>query len=301
MARAAAVANENDRSQVFFKQGSCKIILKQGDLMDENGVEVIVIPIPDSDQRDRFQTYPLFDAFISTADKALKDKIKTASPKVRSTNTPQFIYAAKQSYILTTIPYYQNGNVALKLLTRVYTNCLDLAMSEKRQTIAFPTIGCGQSAFPKEDAATALHQALIEFQDSRSEQFKEIRIVVYDKNTHEKFINVFMDLDRGKNAKIKLLDMYELRHNVLYLVTASPSIHLSGKCHILNLILDHRQYRVRTIWHPKVIDHQMHNEIGETKMKDSKQCSFVILISNLRIFSKHSFVVHLLERRKRRL
>lgn len=282
MARAAAAANKNDCDDAHFKLESCKIILKQGDLMAEEDVDVIVIPIPDSDQDNRFQTYPLYDALLSKAtNKAERDRIKSISSKMRSARTPQFIMISNKSYILTTTPYYQNPKTALTLLRDVYTNCLHVAINEKCQTIAFPTIGCGNSGFQTEEAARMLHDGLVQFSTKETKQFKEIRIVVYKKDVHGAFVSFFVELGGHKTSKIKFIEMYEFLYSKLCFVVPYSLTTRLNTCQIPNLILDHRQNQIRKRWHGRAVDRQMRNDFDKTAMKKSKNRLFTITIPNL--------------------
>jgi len=204
-----ARSNDNDCAEVYFQQGSCSIILKQGDLLSEKDVDVIVIPTPEYGQQ-ASHGYPLFEALCSRADQKLKEQIKKFSSKVKPGGDPQIIWSDKPAIILTPTPYYRNEKKAFQLLKDTYLACLNLAVDKKYRTIAFPTIGCGQSGFKTEDAANNLYKALAQLEQSRDKQFNEIRIIIYDKDIFGEFTNVFVDLGQDHNAKIKLKDMYEL-------------------------------------------------------------------------------------------
>jgi O-acetyl-ADP-ribose deacetylase (regulator of RNase III) len=200
--------NNHDKvfSDVCFKRDSCKIILKQGDLLEEKDVDVIVIPTPDYGN-DSSHAYPLFDAFCSKADRDLKQQIRKSSGDIRSGDPPRIISDIKPSIILTPIPYYGKGQTASKMLRNTYSNCLKLAFEHKYEKIAFPTIGCGKSGFPPREAADCLHQALTQFQQPRDKKMNEIRIIIYDTNTFNEFNDLFLELSQDKKAKIKFDDM----------------------------------------------------------------------------------------------
>jgi hypothetical protein len=212
-----ATSRNDDCAGVYFEQGTCKIILKQGDLFNEKDVDVIVIPTPGSGVTDS-HTYPLFEKLSSRADPSLKQQIKRLSGKIQQREPPQIISDAKPSIILTPIPYFGNENKAPKMLQDTYTACLKLAVIEHYQTIAFPAIGCGKSGFNLTDAAEILYKAITGFQQSNKGKLNEIRIVIYDKDIYNQFTNVFMDRSQDKNAKIKLIEMYELLYTILCLL-----------------------------------------------------------------------------------
>jgi hypothetical protein len=237
-----ATSRNDDCAGVYFEQGSCKIILKQGDLFNESDVDVIVIPTPDSGVTDS-HTYPLFEALRSGADPSLKQQIKQLSANIQQRNPPQIISDGKPSIILTPIPYFRNEKKALKMLQDTYLACLTLAVKERYQTIAFPTIGCGQSGFNPTDAAEVLHKAMTGFEQSNKGKLNEIRIVIYDNDIYNQFTNFFMDLGQGKNAKIKFIEMYELlftklcflnhhkAHFILIRVLDCQEIQTDLRCH----------------------------------------------------------------------
>ena len=245
---ARADANGNNCSEVYFRQGSCNIILKQGDLMREDDVDVIVIPTPENGRQDIQQTYPLFEKILSNADKHLKDQIKRSSSQMRSVNEPQFIAIKKPYYILTTTPFYQNEKKALKLLGDTYNACLNLAMFNRCQTIAFPTIGCGNSGFQIQDAAGTLFKALIQFRRTQDKPFQEIRIVVFKKDIFDEFINIFIDMAKDNTSTIKFIEMYEFLYIQLFFVLAALLIDLFNTSHISDFVLD-RQNHVRIACH----------------------------------------------------
>jgi len=207
-----ARSNNNDCAEIYFQQGSCNIILKQGDLLAEADVDAIVIPTPEYGQQ-ASHSYPIFEALCSKVDQRLRGEINRFSSKIIPGGDPQIIWSNKPSIILTPTPYYRNEKKAFQLLKSTYLACLNLAVNENKRTIAFPTIGCGKSGFKTADAADNLYKALAQFEQSGDKQLNEIRIIIYDSNIFNEFINVFMELAQERNAKIKLLDMYELLFN----------------------------------------------------------------------------------------
>jgi O-acetyl-ADP-ribose deacetylase (regulator of RNase III) len=258
----------NDYPEVYFKQGSCDIILKKGDLMNEKDVDVIVIPTPEYG-RQAAQTYPLFELLRSKANPNLKGQINTCSSNIRQGGAPQIIFTVKPAIILTPTPYFQNEKRAIQMLKDTYFACLNLAMGEKCQTIAFPTIGCGQSGFSTQDGAKTLYNALVQFEQSRNKQLKEIRIVVFKEEIYNEFTNVFMELGRDRNAKIKFVDMYELLHNKLCFALDFRIVYLSDVHFILMFILDHRKSRDQPKCHRKGMKNQHHNETLTKKIRRS--------------------------------
>jgi hypothetical protein len=204
-----ASSNNDGCAEVYFQQGSCNIILKQGDLLQENDVDVIVIPTPENGQN-ASHTYPLFEALCSKADQKLKDQIKKFSSKIKLHEKPQIILDSKPSIILTPIPYFGHEKKASEMLKTTYLACLSLAVKQNCQTIAFPTIGCGKSGFKSRDAADIVYYALAQFEQPRDKKMNEIRIIIYDKEIYNEFSDVFIDAGQKSNAKIKFIEMYEL-------------------------------------------------------------------------------------------
>ncbi|CAF0837248.1 unnamed protein product [Adineta ricciae] len=195
--------------EVFFQQGSCKIVLKRGDLLAEDNVDAKVIPTPEAGQQEPNQSYPLYEKFHASADQSMKRDIKTISSKITQKSAPQIIDTRKPYIILTPTPYFRQGNPSpgLKILQETYLKCLQLASEHKCRSIAFPTIGCGASSFNTDDAAQTLYKALAKHEQSSSKKVNEIRIVVFTTDIYQRFVNVFMDLAHDKNNKLKLLDM----------------------------------------------------------------------------------------------
>jgi O-acetyl-ADP-ribose deacetylase (regulator of RNase III) len=251
---------DNDFSEVHFKQGSCSILLKQGDLMNENDVDVIVIPTPEFG-RQTTQNYPLFEALRSKADQNLNEQIKKFSSRIKRGDAPEIILAASPSIILTTTPYLENKKIAIKMLKDTYLACLNLASSKNCETIAFPTIGCGQSGFSTSDAAETLYNALTQFGQSQHKQFKEIRIIVFKNEIYREFTGVFRELGRGKSAKIKLIDTYELLHSELCFTFDSLIVHLSNIRFISIFILDHQKSQDQPRCHQEEMKNQHHKDI----------------------------------------
>jgi O-acetyl-ADP-ribose deacetylase (regulator of RNase III) len=204
----------NDYPEVYFKLGSCNIILKKGDLMNENDVDVIVIPTPENGKQ-YDQNYPLFGALCSKVSSNLKKDITRIAAGMTRSNGQRIITNASPSIILTTTPYFKNETAAIRMLRGTYVGCLNCASNANCQTIAFPTIGCGESGFSTYDAAQTIYDSLAQFGQSTNKQFKEIRIIIFKEEIYKEFIPIFIDLGSKGNAKIKFTGMYVLLHNNL--------------------------------------------------------------------------------------
>jgi len=263
-----ARSNNNDCAEVYFQHGSCSIILKQGDLLDETDVDVIVIPTPEYGQQ-ASHSYPIFDAFCSKADRRLREEINKFSSKIRSGGEPQIIWDNKPLIILTPTPYCGNEKKAFQLLKDTYLACLKLAVNQNSRTIAFPTIGCGQSGFKPGDAAHNLYKALSQFEQSRDKKLNEIRIIIYNKDIFSEFINVFMELGQDRNAKLKLIDMY-----VSFCLINRASL-LFALFIFLNFVsflfhvLDHRKTQIHVKCHRKETKNKHHDNSHETTKQRS--------------------------------
>ncbi|CAF1046968.1 unnamed protein product [Adineta ricciae] len=195
--------------EVPFQQGSCKILLKRGDLLAEENVDAKVIPTPEAGHQERDQSYPLYEKFRANADQSMAHEIKTISSKITQKGEPQIIDTRKPYIILTPTPYFKQGNAGpgLKILQETYLKCLQLASERNCRSIAFPTIGCGASGFNTDDAARTLHKALAKYEQSSSKKINEIHIVIFTVDIYQRFVNVFMDLADDKKNKLKILDM----------------------------------------------------------------------------------------------
>ncbi|CAF3678170.1 unnamed protein product, partial [Rotaria sp. Silwood1] len=140
-----ATSHSDNWNELHCQQGSCKIILKPGDLLDEKDVNVLVIPTPAGGMNpDNFQ---LFKSIYSNADENCKREIKKVCFNLTQSEPQPFsLYGLR--YIFVAPPYVGNRDKAPKYLKETYTSCLKLAVKSNFRTIAFPTIGCGVIGFP---------------------------------------------------------------------------------------------------------------------------------------------------------
>ena len=76
-----ASANSNQAAEIQLHRAACKIILKQGDLLDETDVEAFVIPTPAMHESEK-HNYALFNSLRSLADRELQRQIDNAREKV---------------------------------------------------------------------------------------------------------------------------------------------------------------------------------------------------------------------------
>ncbi|CAF1008320.1 unnamed protein product [Adineta steineri] len=201
-----ATTHNDDVGEILFKQNSCNIILKQGNLLDENNVDVIVIPTPNASEPkpDNFQ---IFKAILERTNEQCRRKIDRLRMNL-TPDKPQVVLETEPRYIFAMPPYLGNPTKAYQYLRNTYTACLNLAVEQYFRTIAFPTIGCGVIGFEAIAAARSVYQALDNFGQSKNKtKLNEIRIVIYDKDVWHDFTTTFIELSHQKNAKIKLIDI----------------------------------------------------------------------------------------------
>jgi len=205
-----ARSHNNDRDALYFKQGSCNIILKQGDLLDENDVDVVVIPTPDLSEPDP-DNFVLFKSIHSKADDNYKREIKRVRSDLKLLH-PQAISKNGRGRIFAVPPYLGNHGKACDLLKKTYTSCLDLAVKNNFRKIAFPTIGCGVIGFDTKAVARIVYAVFESFiQSTDGKKMNEIRVVIFNNKVWNDFTTIFLDLSDSKHTKIKLTDTYELR------------------------------------------------------------------------------------------
>lgn len=95
----------------------------------------------------------------------------------------------KARYVIHTVgPIYgMNGGRDAELLGDCYRNSLLLAVENRLQTIAFPSISTGAFYYPKHEAARISSQAVKKFLENDS-QIKEIRLVFFSNSDAEMFL-----------------------------------------------------------------------------------------------------------------
>lgn len=200
-----ANSNSDNHSDLLFNYNSCKILLKQGNLLDENDVQLIVIPTPPSNESDP-SSFAIFNQFNQKADKDLKEEVK----KIRRELQPEKarkVMKNNRGYIFVLLPYLQNEKKAHDLIKKNYSSCLKLAVANDARSVAFPTIGCGNRGF---DHVTVASLAFSVFEDflgtSNGKKLDEIRVVVYNNDVWQAFTQTFIDLATTKKSKIKFED-----------------------------------------------------------------------------------------------
>ncbi|UJR22540.1 hypothetical protein I4U23_025589 [Adineta vaga] len=197
-----ARSHTSARSEILFEHGSCQFILKQGDLLDENNVDAIVVPTP-SGSETKPDTFAIYKLVYSELDKNGKKDIDQIRNEL-SGQKPKVFVKHNRKYVLIVPPYFGNPSVAFSLLKKTYTSCLDLAVKNDIRTIAFPAIGCGVIQFPINDAARSIYEAIEQFGRTKdAKKINEIRLVIYDDKVWQNFSSSFIDLSDRQGACIK--------------------------------------------------------------------------------------------------
>jgi O-acetyl-ADP-ribose deacetylase (regulator of RNase III) len=191
-----------DHPDVYFTKGACRITLKLGDLLKETGVDAIVIPTPACSESSD-DTYPIFRAMRDSADERLKNRIEHIGAKIKLGEQPQIITENKPYVILTPIPYFGNRKKALQMLAKTYSACLDIADRNKCLSIAFPTMGCGNSGFSLDEAAKKLYETLDNQIGSTIKRLNDVRIIIYEETIYQGLTGFFVERGREPNAAIK--------------------------------------------------------------------------------------------------
>ncbi|CAF1096150.1 unnamed protein product [Rotaria sordida] len=196
-----ATSISDDRNEIHFQRGSCNIILKPGDLLDEKDVDILVIPAPAGGLNP--DNFLLFKTISSKADQYFKKEIDRVCSNLTQLE-PQTISKNGLRYIFVVPPFVGNPKNASEYLRKTYISCLKLAVENNFQKIAFPTIGCGNIGFKINDAARSVYMALENFcQSNDGKKMNEIRIVIYDSKIYNEFTGTFMDVCRTKNIKFQ--------------------------------------------------------------------------------------------------
>ena len=214
-----ASAGLDQTSEVHFRRGPCKIILKKGDLLRETNVDALVIPTPSITESEK-HNYALFNSICSTANHDLKRQIEITREKV-DLSKPQFIWKKDSSYILSVPPYLGNPKKAEEFLEKTYTSCLALAMKFDVQKIAFPTIGCGDIGFRPNDAAKIVYRLLEKFELPNRTKLNEIRVVIYNIDVYGIFTQTFMELSQDNKTRIKFDTMYVIYSRLVFCIRSS--------------------------------------------------------------------------------
>ena len=94
----------------------------------------------------------------------------------------------KAKYVIHTVgPIYKDGtrNEA-ELLASCYQRCLEVAVENGVQCLAFPAISCGVYGYPLEEAAEIALEECLSFLKASTE-IKLIRFVLFNENIHRIF------------------------------------------------------------------------------------------------------------------
>jgi hypothetical protein len=263
-----ATSNNSDCADFYFTQGSCSIILKEGDLLKETEVDVLVIPTPDSSELNP-DNFVIYKNFYSRADEDQKREIKRLRYDLKLLH-PQVISKNGRGCILAVPPFLGKPNKAQELLQKTYTSCLNLAVKHNFRKIAFPTIGCGVIGFDTKAVARIVYSVFENFiQTTDGKKMNEIRVVIFNNKVWNDFTTIFLDLSDSKHTKIKLTDTYELLHSELCFTFDSPIVHPSNVRFVSIFILDHQKSRDQPRCQRKKMKNQHHNDILTKQMHRS--------------------------------
>ncbi len=105
-------------------------------------------------------------------------------------------YNLPAKYVIHTVgPVWQDGNHnEPAFLASCYRKCLELAVQNNIQSIAFPAISCGAFGFPLDEAADVAIDTIQSFLD-RNGKPKEVYIVCFQSRVKMAFTQVMHGLD----------------------------------------------------------------------------------------------------------
>lgn len=78
-----------------------------------------------------------------------------------------------------------------QLVDKIVTVCLQKADSEGMQSISFPAFGTGAGGYAVEEIAECMLEALQRFAAQNPKSLKEVQIVIYEQDQHDKFHSYF--------------------------------------------------------------------------------------------------------------
>jgi len=86
-------------------------------------------------------------------------------------------------------------------LNLTVTTCLKEAECNKVQSIAFPAIGTGGLSYSPKNAAQGMCEAIIEFALTQPSYLQQVKIVVYQRDMHQIFVQKFIDISTGQSGQ----------------------------------------------------------------------------------------------------
>lgn len=93
-------------------------------------------------------------------------------------------YNLPAKHVIHTVgPIYDNDPNPTQSLHDAYTNCLELAVANGIETMAFPSISTGVYGFPIQSAAETAMKAVVGFE--QRDRLKEIRFVLFSRADHD--------------------------------------------------------------------------------------------------------------------
>jgi O-acetyl-ADP-ribose deacetylase (regulator of RNase III) len=91
-------------------------------------------------------------------------------------------------------PIYSGTPRDAELLTDAYRNSLRVAVRDKLQSIAFPSLSTGIYGYPLDEAAPVALKAVKDFLQTQSHQLSLVRFVLFDDKTLEAFQSALSNL-----------------------------------------------------------------------------------------------------------
>jgi len=87
------------------------------------------------------------------------------------------------------------------VLNLTVTTCLKEAECNKAQSIAFPAIGTGGLSYTPKSAAQGICEAIIEFALTKPLYLQQVKIVVFQRDMHQTFVQKFIDISSGQSGQ----------------------------------------------------------------------------------------------------
>ena len=180
-----------------FKTGNLTVEVACGDITDDDSDVIVNTTLPElqlaSGAVSKAISQKAGPSMQQNCNKYIKQYRRLEEGKVFITQATGLLRCKKVFHVVAP------SNKKATSLNLTVTTCLKEAEHNKAQSIAFPAIGTGGLSYSPKNAAQGICEAIIEFALTQPVFLQQVKIVVFQKDMHQIFVQKFIDISTAQS------------------------------------------------------------------------------------------------------
>ncbi|XP_013388312.1 uncharacterized protein LOC106157264 [Lingula anatina] len=189
----------DNASDTMWKTGGITVTLQQGDITKEKRSSVLVNVVGKDLNLEHGQ---IARQFLRVGGQELQDELSTVSASFGEVVVTRKYGSLSENCEVVyhvVLPTYSRGK-GEKILSRVISECLQMASKDDLTSIAFPSIGCGNLKYSPPLVAQTILEECQKLSKGRT-SLKYVNLMVYDANTFQDFQDELASKSGGRSPR----------------------------------------------------------------------------------------------------